>query len=451
MTVGGVSAYSPQRGSDELQWALPRYARARATVGASPRPKAQRKLTFGDSPLVSTYVKGDPPSTPVKQISAPSILRTPPPKPVKKAKTAAPVHTAKPISRVSKETDSPATVKKKKYLRLFAWIPAFIAAFGKALKDGFGPMSLYSLIAIGALKLTPALINPWVIAGVVVLGVALFFISMGMEGKSLRMRILGFLSKRVGSDLTVDNTPLKPVNGKFKRFSFYLAAYLSKGLRKTAPWTAGICKGISGMGSIAGLLIIFGAGLSTAIGVGAFFGVTLGLVSRYKEGDDFIKEAKTFEASCWERLHLPSNHQEIEMTPQIAKPQRHFGTPKPVRKVQVVAEEEQFATPPPKEAVAASQFMSPSSPTSPGSFTPTRRRVRSPGMFTPVRGTPPKQPFSIDALLQRQDEVAEITRAPRKSFANKHTLFSPKSAQSTATGDSKQALHIFPPSMAVSA
>lgn len=207
---------------------------------------------------------------------------------------------------------------KKTWVRRLSSIPPVIAALGRAFKDGFGAMALYALIAVQALKLTPALLNPWIGVIIGVLAVSLFFISMGMEGKSLRIRMIGYFSKHAGVDLAHDDMPLQPVKGSVNRMGMYFLVGCAKVLRATAPWTAATCKGVSGMGSTAGSLLLVAAGVgiiaTTAIAgpvpiialcFSAIVGVTLALVSRYKEGDDFKVEADKFEARCWARLSLP--------------------------------------------------------------------------------------------------------------------------------------------------
>lgn len=219
--------------------------------------------------------------------------------------------------------------KKRASARRWASILPALAALAKAMKDSFGAMCLYSLVVCLDLKLTAALLNPWVGLVIVVLGIALFCISLGMEGKSLRETILNWMSKRSGIDLTQEEEALKPVKGMMNRFGVYLAIGLSKFLGSTAPWTAAICKGFAGFGACAGcmLLLLAGAGViaTTAligpipwivIGISAILGVTTALVSRYKEGKEFMLAAQTFEGKCWERLALIQDGTEMSEIPQ---------------------------------------------------------------------------------------------------------------------------------------
>lgn len=227
---------------------------------------------------------------------------------------------SKPLSHRTDPHISPEHKQKRDERRrarysFLAAIPAVVAGLGKALKDGFGAMTLYALIAYQSLKLTGAILNPWIVAVVAFLGVSLFLISVGMEGKSLHHRILNAFAKKMGFENKASEQQVIVVNGAAARARLYLQIGLLKALRHLAPWTAATCKGISGMGSTAGCLLMLAAAggvIATAsltgvipwvfLGFSAIVGLTQGLVSRYKEGDEFIKEAYQLEFKLWRRL-----------------------------------------------------------------------------------------------------------------------------------------------------
>lgn len=349
---------------------------------------------------------------------------------------------------VKKNLTKKQIAKRKFWCKILAMVTPPVGASGKSLKDSFGAMALYALISIGALKLIPSLLTPWVGAGVALLMVALFLISLGMEGKALYIRTLKFLYKRNGLVYSDEPKPLKPINGKMKRAGFYIAIGLSRFFQRVAPWTAAICKGISGMGGTAGcLLMIFssaGVIASTAIigpvpwviiSVSGIFGLALAGLSRYKEGEDFIDEAKSFEAKSWDRLNLKHNREPIVYSPTLSQEQRYrlrqqrgsyngFGQSRLARYQEQVARNRtpspiRVSVPVEEPPVAVYEIDSPSSVSPHG--TP-RRRV------APAKVTKQQLQTAVNTLqdkaLQHNNDWLTF-RAKRASDANT-PIFAPK-------------------------